>query len=97
LRRSPSKEAAGIPRELAAKNPAAYWPNLAGTLGELGLLYRETQRFADAEPVLKEAAGIERELAAQNLAANRPVLAMTLNNLGFLYREPQRFADAEAA
>ena len=84
-------------RELAAQNPAAYRPDLARTLNNLGDLYDDTHRFADAEAAFKEAAGIERELAAQNPAAYRPDLATTLNNLGNLYDDTHRFADAEAA
>src|SRR5271165_3893844 len=72
-------------RELAAQNPAAYRPDLAATLNNLGALYADTHRFADAEAALKEAAGIRRELAAQNPAAYRPDLTATLNNLGALY------------
>ena len=52
------KEAAGIERELAAQNPAAYRPDLALTLNNLGALYGDTHRFAEAEAALKEAAGI---------------------------------------
>ena len=47
-------------RELAAQNPAAYRPDLANTLSNLGDLYRGTHRFADAEAAVKEAAGIWR-------------------------------------
>ncbi len=90
------KEAAGIQRELAAQNPAAYRLDLARTLDNLGVLYDDTHRFADAEAAFKEAAGIERELAAQNPAAYLPDLAQTLNNLGVLYGDMHRFADAEA-
>ena len=72
-------------RELAAQNPAAYRPDLAATLNNLGALYADAHRFADAEAALKEAAGIRRELAAQNPAAYRPDLTATLNNLGALY------------
>src|SRR5271165_2165285 len=84
-------------RSLAAQNPAAYRPDLAGTLNNLGVLYDETRRFADAEAAYREAAGIRRELAAQNPAAYRPDLARTLNNLGILYDETDRFAEGEAA
>ena len=66
-------------------------------LNNLGNLYEDTHRFAEAEAVFKEAVVIGRQLAAQNPAAYRPVLATTLNNMGVLYRAMQRFADAEAA
>ena len=73
----------------------AYRAGLGGTLGELGLLYREIQRLDDAEAALKEAVGIERELAAQDPAVYQSVLATTLNGLGALYTDTHRFADAE--
>ena len=82
---------------LLAQNPAAYRPDLAQTLNNLGVLYDDTHRFADAEAALKEAAGIRRALAAQNPAAYRPDLAETLDSLGALYDDTHRFADAEAA
>ncbi len=84
-------------RELAAQNPAAYRPVLATTLNNLGNVYDDTHRFADAEAAYKEAADIPRELAAQNPAAYRPELAGALDNLGILYGDTHRFADAEAA
>ncbi len=83
-------------RELAAQNSAAYRPVLAATLNNLGLLYQDTHRFADAEAAYEEAADICRGLATQNPAAYRPDLANTLNNLGNLYAHTRRFADAEA-
>ena len=67
------------------------------TLNNLGILYDDTHRFADAEAAYREAVGIERELAAENPAAYRPDLAVTLNNLASLYRDMHRDSDAEAA
>jgi hypothetical protein len=86
----------GVQRELAAQNPGVYRPDFGRMLGNLGLLYRETGRFADAEAALREAAGIERELAAQNPAVYRPYLVRTLNNLASLYRDMHRDSDAKA-
>jgi hypothetical protein len=62
---------AGIERELAAQNPAAYRLDLAATLTNRGVLYYDTQHFAAAEAAYSEAAGIRRELATQNPAAYR--------------------------
>ena len=45
-------------RGLAAQNPAAYRPDLVGTLNNLGSLYIDAHRFAEAEAALKEAAAI---------------------------------------
>ena len=53
-------------RALAAQNPAAYRPDLAQTLNNLVIVYRQTHRFAEAEAAYKEAVGIRRVLAAQN-------------------------------
>jgi hypothetical protein len=46
-------------------------------LNNLGGIYQETQRFAEAEAAHKEAADIRRQLAAQNTDAYRPDLAQT--------------------
>jgi hypothetical protein len=62
------KEAASIWRELAAQKPAAYRPDLAGTLPHLGRLYEHTGILPDAEAVYKEAVTIQRELAAHHPA-----------------------------
>jgi hypothetical protein len=75
----------------------AYRPDLAQTLNNLGVLYEETHRFAEAEAADKGAAGIRRELAAQNPAAYRPGLARTLTHLASLYRNMHRDSDAIAA
>ena len=85
-------------RELAAQNPAAYRPDLAATLNNLGDLYDATHRFADAEAALP---GGRRHSSATSRRRTRPptgrLLATTLNNLGALYYDTHRFADAEAA
>jgi hypothetical protein len=84
-------------RSLAAANPAAYLPDLAGPLNNLGILYSATQRLADAEQAFVEARDTYQKLAAANPAVYLPYLATTLNNLGVLYRATQRLADAEQA
>ena len=72
------KEALAVLRDLAAQNPAAYRPDLANTLSNLGnYVNAETHRFGDAENAYKEALAILRDLAAQNPAAYRPDLAKT--------------------
>jgi tetratricopeptide (TPR) repeat protein len=84
-------------RILVTQNPAAYWPDLAGALNSLGVLYNNTNRFTEAEATYKEAADIYRGLAAQNPAAYRPELAGTISNLGVLYDYRHQFNEAEAA
>lgn len=54
------RESLDIRRELAAKNPAAFWGVLADTLTNLGNLLAENQDFAGAEPIFQEAVDIRR-------------------------------------
>jgi tetratricopeptide (TPR) repeat protein len=82
-------------RDLAAANPAAYLPDLANTLNNLGILYRATQRLADAEQAYTEARDIGRKLAAANPAAYLPDLATTLNNLRIFLSDSGRTGEAE--
>jgi tetratricopeptide (TPR) repeat protein len=55
-----------IYRGLAANDPAAYRPGLADTLNNLGVLYSNTGRLADADKAYSEALTIYRELASSN-------------------------------
>src|SRR3954451_1374459 len=59
-------EALAIYRELAARDPGAYRPNVAITLNVLGILYNDTGRLAEAEKVFSEALTIYRDLEASN-------------------------------
>ena len=86
-----------LSRDLAAQNPAAYRPNVATTLNNLGILYSVTGRLAEADKAYSEALTIRRDLATQNPAAYRPNVANTLNNLGILYRDTGRLAEADKA
>ncbi len=84
-------------RDLAARDPGAYTPDVAATLNNLGILYRDTGRLADAEKAYAEALSIRRDLAARDPGAYTPDVAATLNNLGILYSDTGRLADAEKA
>jgi tetratricopeptide (TPR) repeat protein len=84
-------------RERAKSDSAAYLPDVATTLNNLGNLYSATQRLAAAQQAYQEALQIRRELAKQNPAAYLPYVAMTLNNLGVLYSDTQRLAAAQQA
>jgi tetratricopeptide (TPR) repeat protein len=66
--------------------------DLATSLNNLALLYREQGRWADAEPLLDEALMIRRKLFGDT--ANNQ-LANSLNNLAALYASQGRWADAE--
>ncbi|WBB99575.1 tetratricopeptide repeat protein [Solwaraspora sp. WMMA2080] len=71
-------EAADIYRRLAQANPAAYEPNLAGSLNNLGMMLSEAGRRDEALTATTEAADIYRRLAQANPAAYEPNLAMSL-------------------
>ncbi|MBQ4112246.1 MAG: tetratricopeptide repeat protein, partial [Clostridia bacterium] len=62
----------------------------------LAILYKNTQRPAEAEALYLEALEICRRLAAAKPASYEPDVAMTCNNLANLYKNTQRPAEAEA-
>ena len=66
------QEALTTYRQLAQANPSAYLPNVAGTLNNLGNLYRGTQRFSEAEQAYQEALIILRQLVEKNSEAYTP-------------------------
>ncbi len=71
--------------------------DVADTLNNLGLLYRDTQRMKEAEEAYREALSTYRKLARANPAAYLLYVAATLNNLAILYRDTQRMKEAEDA
>ncbi|QDY11809.1 tetratricopeptide repeat protein [Micromonospora sp. HM134] len=79
---TPAEEAAGICRRLAEASPAAFLPDLAASLNNLGILLSDLGRREEALPPVEEAAGIYRRLAEASPAAFLPDLAASLNNLG---------------
>ena len=83
-------------RLLAQSNPQACEPNLASTLNNLAILYKNTQRFTESESLYKEALEIYRRMAHSNPQAFEPDLASTLYNLANLYYKTQRFAESES-
>jgi len=91
------QEALKIYKELAAKNPDAYLPDVAMTLNNLGVLYWNQNKYPAAEASYQEALKIRRELAAKNPDAYLPDVAMTLNNLGGLYQNQNKYPAAEAS
>ena len=68
-----STEALAIQRELAARDPGAYRPDVAGTLNSLGLLYGVTGRNAEAEKASTEALALYRELVRAIPAHTAPM------------------------
>ena len=70
--------------------------DLAMTQVNLGVLYSDTQRFAESEAMYKSAIEVRERLAKVNPSAYEPDLAATQVNLGILYSDTQRFAESEA-
>ena len=81
-------------QRLAANNPEAYEPDMAGTQFNLAVLYLDTQRFAEAEKMYLAAMNTYQRLAANNPEAYEPDVARTQNNLGTLYYNTGRYAEA---
>ena len=90
------KDVLEIRREQAKANPAAYLPDVATTLNNLGVLYRNTQRLKESADAYTEALQIRRELAKANPAAYLPDVAGTLNNLGNLHKAEGQNIEAAA-
>ncbi|WP_367132209.1 MULTISPECIES: tetratricopeptide repeat protein [Streptomyces] len=69
-------------RQLAALDPAAYAPDLARSLTNLGNWLAEEGRHSEGLTAAEQAVAIYRRLAAGNPAAYEPDLATSLSNLG---------------
>jgi tetratricopeptide (TPR) repeat protein len=83
------REALGIGRDLAAKNPDAFLPKVADTLNNLAILYSNINQLEIALEEFEEALGIYRDLAAKNSDAFLPDVAMTSVNLSIFYLQDQ--------
>ncbi|MFB6690065.1 tetratricopeptide repeat protein, partial [Streptomyces virginiae] len=84
-------------RQLAAGAPAAYEPELAASLSNLGNRLAEEGRRAEALTASEQAVEIRRRLADRNPAAHEPDLARSLSNLGNRLSEEGRRAEALTA
>ncbi|MGA6152070.1 tetratricopeptide repeat protein, partial [Stenotrophomonas sp. NPDC087984] len=82
-----AEEAVEIYRRLVADNSAAYEPDLAHSLTNLGLELSPAGRHAEALDAAEEAVEIYRRLVADNSAAYEPDLAISLSTLGLLLIE----------
>ena len=80
-------EALAIRRQLAAKNPDAYLPDVAATLNNLAILQSDNNDHANALKNFNEAFSTYRQLAAKNPDAYLPDVATTLINLGWFYHD----------
>jgi tetratricopeptide (TPR) repeat protein len=94
---APTEEAVTIRRRLAEAQPAAYLPDLAGSLNNLGILLSGLGRREEALAPTEEAAALYRRLAEAQPAAYLPDLAGSLNNLGILLSGLGRREEALAA
>jgi hypothetical protein len=79
------EQARNIRDELARINPAAYDPDYAQTLTNLGQMYTARQQFTEAKQSLASAAGIRRALVDRSPDAYRAEYANTLTVLGTTY------------
>ena len=70
-----------IRRQLAEGSPAAYLPDLAGSLNNLAAFLSEVGRGEEALEAAQESVGRYRELAESSPAAYLPGLAGSLNTL----------------
>ena len=76
-----AQEAAGLYRNLARANAAAYLANLAGSVTNLAVRLGDVGRRDEALEAAEEAAGLYRDLAGRNPAAYLPNLALSVDNL----------------
>jgi tetratricopeptide (TPR) repeat protein len=68
-------------------------PDVATSLHNLALLYREQGKYNEAEPLIQRSLAIREEKA---LAPDHPSVATGLNNLGGLLRDKGHYADGTA-
>src|SRR5262249_44578794 len=81
-------------RRALAEADDRFRPDLARSLGNLGVRYGQVGRPADAISVVEESVAIRRELVATDAARHLPGLAMSLNSLGTRYADAGRYEDA---
>ena len=87
-------EAVAIRRQLAEASPAAYLPDLAGSLNNLANRLGESGRREEALETAGEAVALYRQLAEASPAAYLPDLAGSLNNLANRLGESGRREEA---
>ena len=99
---APTEEATGIYRRLVEANPAAYLPDLATSLNNLGIRPSALGRREEALAPTEEATSIRRRLAEANPAAYLPDLARGLWGFAWVRATvglelPEALATAEEA
>lgn len=85
----------GIVRQLAMENPDTYTPYVGRILNNLGLTYRNVQRFDEAKQMFDEAMEIYKKTYDSNPQAVVLDIPFTMRNLANLYMDLQRFDTAE--
>ncbi|MFE3206330.1 tetratricopeptide repeat protein [Embleya sp. NPDC059237] len=75
------RHALDIRRRLAKADPAAYEPDLAGSLNNLSIRLGKLGRRTEGLAAIEETVAVRRRLAAADPAAYEPDLAVSLNNL----------------
>ncbi|MEA5141559.1 tetratricopeptide repeat protein, partial [Arcicella rigui] len=71
---------------LAKDNPQQYLPDVANTLNNLGVFYKDNNLKEQAQKAYERALMIREALAKDNPQQYLPFVATTLNNLGNFYR-----------
>ncbi len=89
-----TQEAVAVSRELAARRPDAFLPDLATSLNNLGSDLSALGRREEALQATQEAVAVYRELAARRPDAFLPDFARSLNNLGAMLSELGRREEA---
>jgi tetratricopeptide (TPR) repeat protein len=89
------QEALTTYRQLAQAQPQTYLPEVAMTLYNLGLLYRDTQRLREGEQAYQEALTTYRQLAQAQPQAYLPKVAMILHNLGIVRLDQEDLPQAQ--
>ena len=82
-----AREAADLYRSLVEESPAAYTPDLAGSLNNLSAFLSDVGERDRALDAAREAADLYRSLVEESPAAYTPDLAMALNNLATFLSE----------
>jgi tetratricopeptide (TPR) repeat protein len=89
-----TEESVDIRRRLAQVSPAAFEPDLARSLTNLGSRLSEVGRREEALTITREAVTLFRQLAQRRPAAFAPSLGASLDNLGIRLSETGRRKEA---
>jgi len=88
-------EALRVGRKLAGADAKRYAVGVSAVLSNLGQIYATSERFRDAEAMLKESVDIAQRLAKDNVLY-LPAVAGGMSGLGILYSRMRRWQEAES-